>query len=96
MNDIMTNPQIWLMLGILIGLAYKTLMPWLMLKPRPAFDPKFLLAPIITAALAIYPLLALMPHCGIWWADILAGAGIGYLGQDTIRKVLQKPLENGS
>lgn len=96
MTEIMQIPGFWILVGFIAALIVKTFGPWLRLKPRPAFDRKFLIEPIVTAVVALYPSLAILPRCNVWWADIPLGAAIAYIGQDVIRAYITKPREVNS
>ncbi len=93
MNALLTS-DIWLLSGLLLGFVLRTFLPWLKLKPRPTFSLKFLFEPAIAAVLAIYPSLTWLPQAHAW-PDALAGCAIAYFGQDLVRKLLTKPMENG-
>lgn len=83
-----------LAIGLVIGLALKTLVPWLLKgADRGRFDPKYHWNWILTAAVGFGPVMVYFQPTGIVWKDLVAGALIAFGMQTIAREYVTKPLE---
>ena len=74
--------------GFLIGIAARTLYPWIMNKRKEPFKLKFLFEPLLTGVLGVGATISAVPSSGGEpMSYSLMGFGFGYAGQDVVREV---------
>jgi len=80
----------WLMLGLLLGLVIRTVGPWLMKRPRPAFDWRFMWDTVCAGALTLTPAIIALPALGAAWGDVVLGAAVTFGAQGAVREFITK------
>lgn len=83
----------WVLLGLALGILLRTLVPWLRLRPRPAFDWNALWPALAAVVLSPGPLVAGIDPAVDWWLQLLTAAAASAGVQDTVRKIF-KPYQS--
>lgn len=80
-----------LAIGLVIGLALKTLVPWLLKgADRGRFDAKYHWDWILTAAVPCVPVLVVMKPLESFWAELVVGAAVAFGLQAAVREFITK------